>query len=87
MYRLVVVPSTVVKPTCIYIYHGEITLSLTILHLDRTLRVTVYFVITAAWETKVSAVGLVGTCHINGVALEPTAAEKYLMNLQLQSNR
>ena len=60
-----------------HIYHSEITLSLTILHLDLTLRVTVHLVSTAPWETKVSTVGLVGTCHINGVALEPTAAEKY----------
>ena len=61
------------KPTCTH-RHGQITLNITISHLCRT--VIVHFVSTAAWETKLSAVGLVGTCHISGIALEPTAAEK-----------
>ena len=72
-----VVPS-INLTACIKLYHDQST--------SKNIIALLYTVSTAAQETEVSTVGLVGCCHINGVALEPTAAEN-IMNLQLQSNR
>ena len=66
IYRLGVVPST--NQTA-YINYTMIKVLLKISAL-------LYTMSTAAQETNVSTVGFIRTCHISGVALEPTAAEK-----------
>jgi len=68
IYRLGVVPSTNLTA-----YIKNYTMIKVLL---KNIIALLYTVSTAAQETKVSTVGFVGTCHINGVALEPTAAEK-----------